>query len=114
MQKIFSSLLTDKEKKAIQETVSQLHSNYPIKTILLYGSKAKGNSTAESDMDLLVLTGRKLNWKERNSMTDAIYDIQLKYDVVISLLVVPEDEWKSGKYSVLAIHDEIEKYGVAA
>lgn len=114
MQKKIHPKLTDAEREAIREVVSRLNSKYPVSGIWLYGSKASGKSTPESDIDLLVLTAQKLDWKQRNSMTDAIYDIQLKYDVVVSLLVVLEDEWKFGRYSVLAIHDEIEKYGVAA
>lgn len=102
------------DRQAIEAAIRLLKQKYPIDGIVLYGSKAKGTDDPESDIDLLVLTTRELTWRERNTITDALYDIQLQYGVVISTLVVSAREWSEGCYSVLPIHDEVEQYGVAA
>jgi len=102
------------DRKAIEAAKDLLVQKYPVELIVLYGSKARGTDDAESDIDLLVLTKRELTWRERNTITDTLYDIQLAHGVVISTLVVPTREWSEGRYSVLPIHDEIERYGVAA
>ncbi len=102
------------DRKAIEVAKDLLVKKYPVELIVLYGSKARGTDDAESDIDLLVLTTRELTWRERNAITDALYDIQLAHSVVISTLVVSQREWSEGRYSVLPIHDEIERYGVAA
>ena len=102
------------DRKAIEAAKDLLVQRYPVELIVLYGSKARGTDDAESDIDLLVLTTRELTWRERNAITDALYDIQLAHGVVISTLVVSQHEWSEGHYSVLPIHDEIERYGVAA
>ena len=102
------------DRKAIEATKNLLVQKYPVELIVLYGSKATGTDDAESDIDLLVLTTRELTWRERDAITDALYDIQLTHNVVISTLVVSAREWSEGRYSVLPIHDEVERYGVAA
>jgi len=102
------------DRQAIEAAIRLLKQKYPVEAIVLYGSKARGTDDPESDIDLLVLTSRELSWRERNTITDALYDIQLQYGVVISTLVVSAREWSEGRYSVLPIHDEVEQYGVAA
>ena len=44
-------MLTIKQIEAAAQTVAK---EYPIKSILLFGSYARGNNTPESDVDLLV------------------------------------------------------------
>jgi hypothetical protein len=48
----------------------------------------------ESDLDLLLLAKRALSWQERNSITDALFDIELEHDVVIAPSPYPA---RSGK-----------------
>ncbi|MSQ63593.1 MAG: hypothetical protein EXR33_07130 [Betaproteobacteria bacterium] len=48
------------------------------------------------------------------AIVGALYDIQLRYDVLLSPLVVPTTEWEAGLYSVLPLHREIERDGIAA
>jgi predicted nucleotidyltransferase len=114
MKKLSHIALKEADRLAIEEASRLLHEKFPVEHVVLYGSKATGSDDAESDIDLLVLTSRNLTWQERKSVTDALYDIQLAQGVVISTLVVSAKEWREGRYSVLPIHDEIERYGVAA
>jgi uncharacterized protein len=106
--------LADADRRAIEEAAGLLRGRYPIERIVLYGSKAKGTDTSESDIDLLLVTTVPLSWRDRDAITEALFDIQLAHDVVISTLVVPRSEWIDGVYPVLPIHAEIERYGVAA
>jgi len=89
-----------------------LRSRFPVDRVVLYGSKARGTDDEESDIDLLVLTSRELGWKERDSITDALFDIELAHGVVISSLVLPTAEWERGRFAVLPIREEIEDCGV--
>jgi predicted nucleotidyltransferase len=106
--------LSEKDRKAIIEAARVLRECFPIEGIILFGSKVRGDDDDESDIDLLVLTSRKMSWKERATITDALFDIQLVNDVVISTLIVDNEEWDSGLYQVLPIHDEVLREGVAA
>jgi predicted nucleotidyltransferase len=114
MKQLHNILRRQRDLNAVEETSSLLKAKFPVAEVRLFGSKTRGTDDPESDIDLLVLTSREISWRERNAMTDAIYDIQMKYDVVISLLVISQKEWNSGLVSALPIHDIIESEGIAA
>jgi len=101
-------------RRAIEAAVELLCQHFPVEQVILYGSKVTGRDTEESDIDLLVLTQFSLPWQTRNAITDALFDLELTYDVVISTLIVEYAEWVAGNYTLLPIHLEIERYGVAA
>lgn len=106
--------LQPNDRKAIEEAVAILKKQFPVQEVRLFGSKVRGTDDAESDIDLLVLTSRKIDWRERRKMTGALLDLELKYGVVLSLLVIPEPEWRKGLVTVLPIHGEIKEQGIAA
>jgi predicted nucleotidyltransferase len=102
------------DRNAIIAAAQLLRSRFPVVRVLLFGSKATGRDHPESDIDLLVLTSRRLSWRERDAMTEALFDVEMKFEVVISTLVLDEEEWEYGPYHVLPIHDEVYRHGVAA
>ena len=104
--------LKQRDRTAIEAAVRLLRDRFPVERIVLYGSKACGTDDAESDIDLLVLTSRELEWKERGAITDALFDVEMDHGVVISTLVVPVGEWEHGRYAVLPIHEAIEASAV--
>ena len=106
--------LAELDRQAIVAAGALLRRDHPVARILLFGSKATGRDTPESDIDLLVLTYRPLTWRERDAITDALFEVEMEYDVVISTLIVSAEEWEHGPYQVLAIRDEVERHGVAA
>lgn len=106
--------LRDNERQAIEAAARLLREQFPVEQVILFGSKARGTSDAESDIDLLLLTSRKPHRREKEAITKALFQLELAYEVVISTLVVSTADWKEGLYQVLPIHDEIERDGVAA
>ena len=114
MKQLSQVSLKKNDRQAIEEAVAILRKKFPVEEIRLFGSKARGDDDEESDIDLLVLISKAISREERYQMTDALYDLQLKYAVVFSLVVVPSKKWKEGIYTVLPIHQEIEEQGVAA
>jgi predicted nucleotidyltransferase len=64
--------------------------------IILYGSYARNDFNENSDVDLLVVLN-KLNsaGKEIDNIVDAIYDINLKYNTLISVVPISNDDYRS-------------------
>ena len=60
MKKLAQIFLDDRDRAAIAAAVGLLRSRFPVERVMLYGSKARGTDDEESDIDLLVLTSRKL------------------------------------------------------
>ncbi len=106
--------LSDKDRKAIEETASLLKDKFGVRKIVLFGSKVRGTDTSESDIDLLALTSMPPDWIEKNRMRDALFHLQLKYNVVFNLMIMASSEWETGLISVMPIHREIEEHGAAA
>jgi uncharacterized protein len=104
--------LKRRDQAAVEAAARLLRERFPVEQVVLFGSKARGTDDAESDIDLLMLTSRELDWQERKALVAAMFDIELAHDVVISTLVVPVREWEEGMSAVLPIHDEIERDGV--
>lgn len=59
-----------------------------------FGSRSRGDSTDDSDYDLLLTFGHKLNWKEKNQVFDLIAEIELKENIVIDIKAYHESELK--------------------
>jgi predicted nucleotidyltransferase len=107
-----SAPLTDNERAAVREAARILKERFPVADVILFGSKARGDFDEESDIDLLVLTSRRVDWREHDAMIDAVYPMQLERDVFVSLLILPRDEWTGGDHTVLPIHREIGRDGI--
>lgn len=101
------------EKAAIREATKILKEKFPVRDVILFGSKARGDSDKESDIDLLLLTTQPLHWKERHTIIEYLFDVEMKHDVVISIMVNTVYDWQEGICTVLPIHEEVSREGVA-
>jgi predicted nucleotidyltransferase len=102
------------DRQAIEASARLVRERFPVVRIVLFGSKARGADDHESDIDLLLLTSRPLDWRERSAITDSLFDVELAYGVVISTFILPAEEWDHGPYTVLPIRREIEREGARA
>lgn len=75
---------------------NELTDKYPfIKTIVLYGSKARGDFVEESDLDLLFVADNNIPWSIKAEMSDIIYNHELANDIAVSAIFVSEFEFKN-------------------
>ncbi len=112
MRSLHEISLADRDRRAVEQAADILRRQFPVEQVILFGSKARGDDRADSDIDLLILTTRLVSHKEREQMTRALFDVQLDLGVLISRLVVPLEQWKHGLYQVLPIRSEVERDGV--
>lgn len=78
----------------------------PDTQVLLFGSRANGTATEESDWDVLVLTKQEVDWKFKEKLHDHIFPLSIEEGTVISLLVVQEDNWNTNP-TYYALHQTI-------
>lgn len=72
-----------------------------LRGIILYGSRARKNDTADSDLDLLVLLSAPLDLgREILAIIDAIYPLQLEVDFPIHILPVDERRFKKQEFGL--------------
>jgi len=84
--------------KILREFKADLKKLYgnKLKDIILYGSYARVEENEDSDIDLaIILRGNILPLKEIDRMTEIACDIDLKYDTLLSIHPVSEDDFNS-------------------
>lgn len=89
--------LTQKELKAIEEYEALLIKRFPrrLRKIILFGSKARGDSNRASDLDLLIVVSRN-GKRVRQEVAILTHEPIAKYMVDISPITVDErflKEW---------------------
>ncbi len=79
----------------------------PSAKIYLYGSRAKGAASKESDWDLLILLNRKKITAEiERSITYPLYDLEFETGELISPMVYAENEWNT-KYRITPFYQNV-------
>lgn len=112
MKQIDDIPIAPEQLEALREIKQRLRERFDIRTLILYGSVARGQAHEESDVDLLIVTARPLSRFERHEITDMVFEANLRYDTNFSTLVVDLKSWETGLISVLPVHDEIIRDGV--
>jgi len=111
MRSVDNVQLEQKDRLSILEAAKRLKSDLSVSRVILFGSKVRGTSEPDSDIDLLILTGCKVNDKLRRSISDRLADINLRNDVLMTSVVVSEQEWADGLIRYTLLHSEVEKDG---
>lgn len=79
--------------RQIQETI---HAIEPTATAILYGSEARGDARAESDIDVLILLeGNTRDVQREDQVAGALYDIELSTGVLISPMILLRQQWEN-------------------
>lgn len=110
------SRLTSNERAALAAVVNRLRQRYgdDLLRMVLFGSKARGDSDAESDLDLLIVVRIPDDdyWKRWNEIVDGTYDLELDYSVVFSFLIKDEPDYRRMRRWNLLINRNIERDGI--
>jgi len=71
--------------RLIAEEISQ---NDRVVSVILFGSVAKEEATAESDIDLLVVTEVEME----DQLSTTVYDVMFRYDVPVEAIFLPYED----------------------
>jgi predicted nucleotidyltransferase len=86
--------LNHNEQHALKGIINEVTSKYPVKRIILYGSKARGEFLEDSDIDLLFITENNIVRSTRFEISDIIYNYEVSNDVVVSAIFVSEADFR--------------------
>lgn len=82
----------------------------PDATVILYGSRARGDAKHESDYDLLILTDSEERIEER--IRSKLYPLELETGAVLSLVVLERKQWYSPLYQAMPFSQNIMRDGI--
>ncbi|MFH1890378.1 MAG: nucleotidyltransferase domain-containing protein [Candidatus Kuenenbacteria bacterium] len=88
--------LNKQERKAVKEFKKELNKELgeQIVEIKLFGSKARGNSRKESDIDILVVI-KDDSEKNKDKIFDIVQNVLLEYEVLLSPVIFNKEEYDS-------------------
>ena len=96
------------ERAAIQEATRILKERFPVRDVILFGSKVRGDSDTDSDIDLLVVAKTDLAPRQRYcAVRRLIADVPASFDIIVK---TPEEynRWRSVVNHIVYFAD---KYG---
>jgi uncharacterized protein len=83
------------ERTAVQDFLARVQSAYGkrIQRAMLFGSKARGEANADSDIDVLLIVADE-TWQFTDEICNVSADVSLKYDVLLDVRVIGATRWQ--------------------
>ena len=81
-------------------------------TVILYGSRARGDAQEDSDYDLLVLVDREPDMDLERAIVARLLPLELRADKVLTILVYNRYQWDSRLYRAMPFHKNVTREGL--
>jgi predicted nucleotidyltransferase len=89
------------QKEILRAINNTVHSIVPDARVILYGSRARGDSGPESDWDILVILNKsKIEPEDYNKVMYPLYDLGLENGQHFSVKIYSSAEWKERSFTM--------------
>jgi len=108
-------VLHPSERRTVEALASRLRQQFSdtLVEVRLYGSKARGDPTPESDIDILAVFSQVPSPDQEDNVRDFLYDLDVENETVTQLVIVEEEWWDSPVTKVTLFRREVLEQGVA-
>jgi len=96
--------------KVVKELKARISDKYEIQEMRVFGSSARGDCREDSDIDIFVHLLR-VNRQIEEALFDIAYEMELRYDCLIDLIVFGDDTMKK-KYPKPPIYHKVLSEGM--
>ena len=103
--------MKDGDRELAREVKRRLGVNIPIYEVRVFGSRARGDATPESDLDLYLETGQ-LSRQDRRLISEVAWEVGFENDVVIVPVVFSREALENGPLSASPLYRTIKKEGI--
>ena len=97
--------------KIVKELKSKIKSKYTLNEFKVFGSSARGDRRKNSDIDIFIqipVASRQIE----EDLFDIAYDLELKYDCLIDLIVL-DDRFLASQNASLPIYQKVMSEGLS-
>ncbi|MBK6995791.1 MAG: nucleotidyltransferase domain-containing protein [Lewinellaceae bacterium] len=86
--------MNQKDNKISQAVKSAAQEFDPAASVVLFGSRARGDARADSDYDFLVLLKKPFDFRLKSQILDRLYEVELANNCVLGVMVENADHWQ--------------------
>ncbi len=100
------------EKKILNKFNVLLQKRVKLHKMILFGSRARGDATPYSDMDVVVILDETANEQAMDYISDCAWEAGFEHGIVVVPIVFTKYEWENSpeRYSLLS--QAVEKEGI--
>ena len=104
-------LLMENEQIAIKSLREELSKRFNLIDLRLFGSKARGEATSESDIDVMIEV-EEVGFETRSQIYDIVFEINLENETFLSPTIFNKREIEKGIMSESPIYKIIQEEGI--
>lgn len=92
------------EEKVLGTFKTLLSKRISLYRMVLFGSRARGDATQYSDMDVLIILDKTPEEQDLDYISDCAWEAGFEHGIVVVPIVFTKDEWENSpeRYSLLA------------
>ena len=103
--------MNSQQKIVLARIKKQVKEIDPLADIILYGSRARGDSRPDSDWDILILVNSPADIETEKVFRHKLYDVELDLGEAVSTYVYNKQEWNT-KYWMTPLFKNISNEGI--
>jgi len=104
-------ILNKNERRALSALKDALMERVRLVDLRLFGSRARGDASPESDIDIMIEVEEYTPTVE-SLIDDTLFEINLSYDCFISAVIFSRKELEEGPLDASPLYKAVEKEGV--
>ena len=104
-------MLKESERKALSALKQALMEKVRLVDFRLFGSRARGDASPESDIDVMIEVEEYTPAVE-SLIDDTLFEINLSYDCFISAVIFSRKELEEGPLDASPLYKAVEKEGI--
>ena len=104
--------LSTRDRELLSEVKTAVLELEPTAEVILYGSRARGDATPESDWDLVVLVDGEVDRRRDEHLFRRIYDLCLKLDEVLVAYMYDRNVWNTPLYQAMPFRQNVMREGI--
>ena len=100
------------DHRLLAECKTAIREVAPEARLVLYGSRARGDGSEDSDYDLLVLVDREVDIGLERAIVNRLIPREIRTGNVLTVLVHNRAQWDSALYRAMPFHKNVTQDGV--